>query len=692
MMMYLSVAVPSFMKQLLTYTCEEKHVVNGHRVIIPFGKKERIGIIVASHQTTELAPDKIKPIIRILDNSPVIPKEHLQFLVKMANYYQVSINEVILASLPKDVLSVDTICDDIYYVAHKVGETPAQKKILNDISTPRSIHALMFHYRQQSILNLIQKECLVKGKPMAQAKRIATLATLSSEQQDALTFLKNQQGTSLLWGITGCGKTEIYTHLIDAILSQGKQVLVLVPEIALTPQTCLKIAKRIGVEPTPIHSQLSKKQRLFHLLKARYGHAQVIIGTRSALLTPILNLGGIIVDEEHSDSFRQTNPFFFSARDAAILRASLANIPIILGSATPSLETLHNAQSHKYGLFKLLSRYIATTPKIHLVPMEKHTVIAASLIPIIQTAIDQNQHVMLYIGKRGYARISSCHSCGFQLRCDGCERLLIRHADGLMHCHTCEEKSPNPLDCPKCHQAELSHFGAGSQQIAELAETHWPNTPVKRIDTDSMSTLQAASALGALKDSPATIIVGTQMLTKGHDIDRLNTVIVVNADHHLYSPDFRSEEKLYAELTQVAGRSGRRDIQGHVYIQTQSSNHSLFQSLTTPEVGYAYLMKKRQDFHLPPFASLACLFLVGSPKHLENLQHLCLPSVDQVEIIGPVFFPAGMRRNQVCYKVMVTASSRQIRDHAIRIIEPYLLKKISRYVKLVKQIDSHLSP
>jgi len=692
--MYLNIALPNFTNKLLTYqTKDASYDYLGYRVVVPFGKKQIVGIVISQHSTCSIDKSKIKKIIKPLGTSPLLPPEHITFLKKLADYYQVSMNTLVLKSLPPGIISEDVHCNDDFYETALSGHTPAMRKILETIEKPAALYVLMASFRQDMIKKLIYEGCLIKSEAKERLQYKPALSQLNTHQTNALEYLRNAPSlVRLLWGITGSGKTEIYAHLIHDCIKQQKQVLLLVPEISLTPQILLKITERIGIKPITIHSHLSTKQRIAHTLQARYGHAHIIIGTRSALLAPIHNLGLIIVDEEHSDAFRQDAPFFYSAKDAAIIRSALLNIPIVLGSATPSLETIHNVHNEKYNCFKLLSRFHAKSPNIHILPIEKNTIISKQLIPIVNEALNKNQHVMLYIGKRGYARVSSCHHCGFQLRCSGCERLMVKHTDGLMHCHHCEIKEKQPIDCPQCHQAELSHFGAGSQQIAEVATQHWPNHPVVRIDTDSMNTLNAAKALKTLEQSPATIIVGTQMLTKGHDIHRLNTVIVINADHGLYAPDFRSEEKLFAEITQVAGRSGRRDIIGDVYIQTMQPNHHLYMNITNPEAFYQHLFERRKTFLLPPYVHLACLFIVGKKQHLKKINQIIIPKINHTEITGPLFFPPGIKQGKECYKIMITSHCRITRDQAIKYIEAICIGKLPKYVQLLKQIDSHLSP
>ena len=697
--MYLLVVLPSFMQAPVTYKASSSPCLIGHRVLVPFGKSKKVGIIIAHQEHCDLPPHKIKTIIRVLDQEPLLPQSHIAFLKRTAQYYHHSINQITLAALPALLLKEDTQCDPLYYTSANSSNlattTPSQSEILALAKQPVSLFCLLLKFRAKSVQSLIDTHLLVKcdqPKQPVTTTNDAKLPLLSPAQQACLTSLQSApKNTCVFWGITGCGKTEVYAHLIHQTLQLKQQVLILVPEIALTPQTVQKIAKRIGFEPSILHSNQAIKQRGLNWLSARHLQSSVIIGTRSAILSALPNLGLIIVDEEHSESYRQDTPFFYSARDAAILRANLLNIPVILGSATPSLETLHNVNQQKYSLFRLKERYNAVVPRIQLITLKPNEVLSPSLIPAVQQELAQNHHVMLFIGKRGYSRISSCHNCGFQHRCDGCDRLLVCHTDQQMHCHHCELRLSKLEDCPKCQQSELSHWGAGSQTIMELAEKTWPGHPVIRVDTDNLSNKEAALALQSLAIQPATIIVGTQMITKGHDIDRLNMVVVMNNDHHLYSSDFRSEEKLYCELLQVAGRSGRRAQQGNVYIQTQSPNHILYTSLNNMDQGYEYLLKQRASFLLPPYRYIACLFIRGPEKQLAFLNHFHPLPIDGCEIDGPMFFPAGKRRGLSCYQVMITAAVRAQRTYCLKSLKQQLHPLLTPRISVICQVDSHLS-
>lgn len=670
--MYIDVALANFSKATLTYSIDQKTSIIGHRVKVPFGKQFKIGIVIDQFTTTSLSVD-IKPIQKVLDTEPLLDQEHIVFLKNLANYYQISLNEIILSAIPNLALKETSITDLRFYT---------------DKKNIHSFHHLLCETREDILIKKIRQGILLPTqKPNKQLYYSPSLSSLSSKQQE---IVNNIQPITLLWGETGCGKTEIYTHLINQALRNNKQVLCLVPEISLTEQMIAKIKKRLGIAPVVIHSLQTPKKRLCHFLKAKHGDAFIILGTRSALLCPIKNLGLIIVDEEHDSAYRQEHPLFFSAKDAAILKANQLKIPIILGSATPSLESLYNAKKGKYHLALLFERYQSTQPKMHLVPMKKHTFISPLLVPIVEKTLNNNNHVMLYIGKRGYSRLIKCHHCGYDVRCQSCDRVLVLHKNQSLHCHHCDLQTPLLVDCPACKMAELSHYGAGSQQIESIAQTLWPNHPVIRVDTDTMSASHASKTLMSLHQAKATLIVGTQMLTKGHDIERLNTVVVINADHGLYAPDFRAEEKLYAELIQVSGRSGRRKEQGHVYIQTEKPAHPLFKGLTAPKQYYEYLLEQRAAFVLPPYTYIGCLFIRGNPTQIQRLLSLSLPQYPSVSIQGPSIFPQGKKKQQDCYHIMVSSQQRVLRNNAFFKLHSWLKERLSTST-FITQIDSHLS-
>ena len=688
--MFITVVLPNFTKEPLTYRYEGESII-GFRVKVPFGKSHKVGVVIRETQDPDIAQEKIKPILSVLDQTPLLPQSHIRFLEGMARYYHHSLNTLVLSSIPSKLLDEDTSVDPEYLKRNGLGATLAQERILKQSESPISKFTLMEQCNASMVHSLIHQKLLIEA-PKPLLKYTESLAALSDEQHSCLqTLLDNKSTTQLLWGCTGSGKTEIYAHLMHHTLKQGKQALLLVPEIVLTPQTVNKIAKRLGMDPLVFHSELSTKVRGQSWLKIRHMHGQVIIGTRSALLCPMPNLGCIIVDEEHSDSYRQTNDPFYSARDMAVYLGATLDIPVILGSATPSLESLYNAQLNRYQLVRLDTRFGGSHSDIAVIPLNKHEVLAEELIQKVTEELSQNKHVMLYIGKRGYSRISQCHHCGFQHRCIDCEQLLVSHTDQKMHCHRCGTKTEVLTDCPSCQQAELSHYGVGSQSVEALAQKLWPNTPCVRIDTDSMSAKACADTLQSLTDADATIIVGTQMITKGHDIPRLDLVIAMNSDNHLYSPDFRGEEHLFAELLQVAGRGGRRDTPGRLYIQSTSPKHHIFNTLSNPESGYTYLLEQRKSFNLPPYYYLACIFIRGTESKLGFINKLQLKALPETEVIGPILFPPGFRKKLKCYKILLVAPSRSLRTQQFKHILHYLNHFLPKGITLHYQIDSHLS-
>jgi|AntRauTorckE5430_2_1112549.scaffolds.fasta_scaffold00026_38 primosomal protein N' (replication factor Y) len=666
--MYLTVALPNFSKNPLTYKAINSQSLLGFRVMVPFGRQSKVGIVIAESLDCNLAVE-IKKITKVLDQTAMLDNNHIQFLQKTAQYYHISINELILSAAPKECLKESCVTDLTWYT---------------DGAETHPWHDLLLNHRRSSLDKKIKEGKLLQVKAQSSNVVLNTNLPELTEMQKKACLLTSP--ITLLFGETGSGKTEVYIHLIHDALLKKQQVLYLVPEIALIAQAARKIEKRLGFKPTIIHSMLTQKTKLCHFLKIQYGDAKIILGTRSALLHPIANLGLIIVDEEHDSAYRQEQSLFFSARDAAILRANCLSIPILLGSATPSLESYHNAVENKYHLNRL-KRYKALQPNIHLVKRPKHSFISPLLVPIVKKALSMGDHVMLYIGKRGYARLLKCHQCGYELRCNKCDRILIYHQNHSMQCHSCEINTQVIVDCPGCKTAELSHYGAGSQKIAEIASTLWPDHPYLRFDTDIMTPEETAQALAKLDHAEATLIIGTQMLTKGHDIEKLNTVIVIDADHNFYAPDFRAEEKLYAELRQVSGRSGRRS-HGDVYIQTQNPDHQLFRMLNKPSAYYTYLLERRKNFSLPPYTHIACLFIRTNSNKITTLT---FPEFGDVEISGPFLFPQGKRGKQSCYQIMIKSNNRMLRNHVITTITPIIQKLLSTQDKIITQVDSHLS-
>ena len=593
------VAIPVPLHNTFDYLCKEK-VVIGSRVKVPFGSKKVTGIVLSHKDKSSFL--KLKEVEEVIDHEALLSKEILEFLTWSANYYHHPIGEVLSNAIPKNLRN--------------------------------------------------GKPALLKKPSEAHVKVSSTDIQLTTEQSFAINeVLKSSSEFNgfLLHGVTGSGKTEVYLNITERLLKTGKQVLVLVPEIGLTPQMISRFKERIEGQVVAVHSQLNDTQKQDAYLLAKNGDAKVILGTRSAIFTPIPNLGLVIVDEEHDNSFKQQSNFRYSARDLSFMRAKFANVPLILGTATPSLETLKNVIEKKLARLTLTSRPgEAIMPSIDLIDMRSQPSepLSKPLIARIKHYLSESRQVMLFINRRGYAPIYYCTECGWQSECTSCDSRLVYHRSiNRLKCHHCGlEKSPES-SCPSCSSKELKILGYGTERLEENLESFFPSTEVIRIDRDTTRKKKAfATHLKKINSGEPCIIIGTQMLAKGHDFSNLAFVGILDVDVGLMSTDFRATEHLAQLLVQVSGRCGRGKYKGEVNIQTRYPNHPIFNFVKDSRyTEYAKtLLLERKDTKLPPFAHQALICANAKNKILaenfltEVAQLINSIEIESVEIWGPV--------------------------------------------------------
>ncbi len=593
------VAIPVPLHNTFDYLCKEK-VGIGSRVKVPFGNKKVTGIVLSHKDKSSFK--KLREVEEVIDHEVLLSKEILAFLSWSANYYHHPIGEVLSNAIPKNLRN---------------GKPAVIKK-------PSTVH-------DKVLLNNFE---------------------LTTEQNFAINeVLKSSSEFNgfLLHGVTGSGKTEVYLSITEQLLKQGKRVLVLVPEIGLTPQMISRFEQRIKDRVVAVHSQLNDTQKQDAYLMAKGGDAKVILGTRSAIFTPIPNLGLVIVDEEHDSSFKQQSNFRYSARDLSFMRAKFANVPLILGTATPSLETLKNVIEKKLVRLTLTSRPgEAIMPSVDLIDMRSQPSepLSKPLIARIKHHLSTGKQVMLFINRRGYAPIYYCTECDWQSECNSCDSKLVYHRSiNRLKCHHCGlEKSPESF-CPSCNSHELKILGYGTERLEENLESFFPSTEVIRIDRDTTRKKKAfATHLKKINSGEPCIIVGTQMLAKGHDFSNLAFVGILDVDVGLMSTDFRATEHLAQLLVQVSGRCGRGNYKGEVNIQTRYPNHPLFNYVKDSRyIEYAKtLLTERKDTKLPPFAHQALICANAKNKNsaesflTEAAQLINSIEIESVEVWGPV--------------------------------------------------------
>lgn len=561
----------------LDYTVgDEVQLMVGDRVLVPLGARKVVGIVTGLSDSTEIAAGKLKSVLRVFHEVEPLRKEWLKTMAFAADYYLRPRGEAALSALPP---------------FFRLPATPTYER------------------RLQKLRELKTKKITYEPAPV-----------LNDEQKAAADAVSASTGYApfMLFGVTGSGKTEVYLHIIESVLDKDHeaQVMLLVPEINLTPQLEARVRARFAQAlVVTMHSSLTPAERARNWLAVHEGRARILVGTRMAVFASFQKLSLIIVDEEHDPSYKAGEGMRFSARDVALKRAFDNKIACVLGSATPSLETWQQVRSGQYKRLTLSHRAVATAhlPELQLVDMSKRkpSVFSEEVKEAVTQAIEAGGQVLIFINRRGYAPVISCTACGWVTRCVHCSGFAVFHkTEKRLVCHHCGSRYEVPERCPVCGNAEILPVGTGTQRIEEAIEALWPQARVLRIDRDSVRSKSAAeSAFESVHEGSVDIVVGTQMIAKGHDFKRVSLVVVLNADAQLMSPDVRAEERLYATLMQVAGRAGRAERAGRVMIQTRYPNHPVYADMKTQnyEQFAERLLQEREDAVSPPFCHQALL-------------------------------------------------------------------------------------
>ena len=637
-MSILRVALDLPLPHLFDYKCDDATETDiGVRVLVPFGKKQAVGVIVALADNSEIEPGKLKSAVRILRNTPALTREWLELARFCSDYYHRPLGEVIFNGLPLGLRKPGVQPDLKHAAAYRLS-APGREAL--ELPRPRAktkrllLEALAQSDCTESVLLGLgtgTRKALAelgdagwveryRPEPRQAVGRFVEKLAVNAEQQQVLERIERAgagYGVFLLHGITGSGKTEIYLRLIARALAAGRQALVLVPEINLTPRLEQEFRERFPDAPlVSLHSGLADGERTQHWLRAQSGAAAIVLGTRLAVFAPLPQLGLIVVDEEQDSSFKQKDGLRYSARDVAVFRARQAGVPIVLGSATPALETFARALSGRYQLLQLSERAVpdAQLPVVRTVDM-RESKLEDGLVPPVVAALAaclaRGEQSLVFLNRRGYAPVLMCPACDWVSGCKRCSTRMVLHlADKQLRCHHCGASEPIPRHCPTCGNADTHPFGRGTQRLEETLAALFPQARILRIDRDS--TRNKGSFTRMLADiygGRADILVGTQILAKGHDFPRLTLVVVLNADSALHSADYRAPERLFAQLVQVAGRAGRADLPGEVLIQTQYPRHPLYLALAEHDyAGFARtLLAEREQAGFPPYAYEALL-------------------------------------------------------------------------------------
>jgi len=662
----------------------------GIRVRVPFGRREVTGYLLAVLPSSPLATTRLKAAIEILDHRPLINTAMVQLCRWAANYYQHPVGEVFPAAFPSPLRkgkAHKTLGSAAWRLTSRgkglpagaLSRSPKQALALKILQQRESVPAshLASEGVSSGVLRSLREKGLIQAETLTLAHETATAGeplTLNSDQARVVTLLKDELAgfsTHLLEGVTGSGKTEVYLHLIAHCLEKKQQVIILIPEIGLTPQTLGRFEQRFEANIVVLHSGLTEQSRYKAWEAARDGSAHIILGTRSAIFAPADRLGMIIVDEEHDSSYKQQDGFRYSARDIAVKRGQLENCLVLLGSATPSLESIYNVKEKRYRHHMLPSRAGGSElPSLQALDIRRQSLqagLCTTLIESVEETLTAGHQVLLFLNRRGYAPTLQCHDCGWIAECRGCDaRLTVHRRRGKLRCHHCGAGQPLPGQCPTCHSRSLMTAGLGTEQTEEFLRSKFTQWPIYRVDSDSMAKKNAMHDLvGELMKGEPCILLGTQMLTKGHHFPTVSLVAIIDVDSALFSNDFRGEERMAQLLTQVGGRAGRAGTSGRVILQTHYPDHPALQAiLQKPYAEHAReILAGREATGMPPAGKLLMLRpdAADADTGEQFLQSLRTQAQSQLppgtSLIGPLPSPMQRRAGKFRSQLMVTADS-----------------------------------
>lgn len=691
-----------------------EQLLPGMRLVVPFGRQTKIGLLLAMSDASELPPERLRPALQILDETPLLSIKDLELLRWASRYYHHPLGDTVFTALATALRAGKAA------TARTIKRLKSVPREATDARAPRSA-------RQKALLSLldqspkgmssedIRKEQLVAAARalvdrglaewFEQTKEPSTDVSLKPKvpplplnpaQEMAHQLLSATLGTfsvNLLYGVTGSGKTEVYLRLVEDILSQGRQSLVLLPEINLTPQLERRFRDRLAAEIRILHSSLNEIERLDAWMAFQTGQCQVLLGTRSALFTPAPRLGLIILDEEHDASFKQQEGFRFSAREAAIMRGHLEGIPIVLGTATPAMETLANVARGKFRRIDLPERAGgAQNPTFQIVDIRAEFLeegLSQQLIAAIRETLARNEQVLLFVNRRGFAPVQTCHACGWVATCRYCDTRLVTHqSEAILRCHHCGFQEPAPHQCPGCSSDQLILLGLGTERIEDALSRLFPMHRLVRIDRDTTRRKgQLESYLESVHSRETDILIGTQMLAKGHHFPDVTLVGILDVDGGLFSSDFRASERTAQLILQVAGRAGRADRPGRVLLQTRHPGHPLIDALI--HRGYEAFstdcLKERELLGLPPFSHQA-LIRADAPRQqtvrdfLFGLTQAISPSTcPDVMVLGPVPSPMERRGNRYRWQALLQSTQRNALHQALHRMRQHAKEDAKRW-------------
>lgn len=696
--MIIQVAIPTPIADFLDYLpgeFEPQSFKEGMRVQVPFGSRQMVGIVVGFAESSDYDEGKLRTIAEQIDQSPTFPADLLALLKRAAQYYHHPLGEVLTTALPKRLRQPERLEHTDTPVWQAITQASAEniasltraktRRALFDTiqGCPEGVSAdvLREESRQwKKAVEQLEEEGLVLQTPRTIKRELAVTANpgpeLNHEQAsavDALADMGEAFGVLLLEGVTGSGKTEVFMSGMERTLAAGRQVLILLPEIGLTPQLKDRINQRFNTHVVAMHSAMNQTERMRAWRAASLGEARIVLGTRSALFTPMPNLGLIIIDEEHDTSLKQQDGFRYHARDLGILRAQILDIPILLASATPSLETFQKSRSGQYRLARLTQRAgKALPPRFLLVDLKREHLeegLSQTLRKQMKTHLEAGHQVLLFINRRGFAPVMLCHECGAAVECPHCDRHTTYHSRShSLRCHHCGYVSRPPEKCPGCGSSELIHVGVGTERLELHLKETFDDYSVVRLDRDSMSRKDALeTTLAEIREGKHQIIIGTQMLAKGHDFPNITLVGIIDVDQGLFSSELRSLERMGQQILQVGGRAGRGSLRGDVVMQTHQPDHPLLKTLLSQ--GYAAfaedILRERQAALMPPFGHLAMIRCSSPESHmaadfLSKLVSLAQPLRPAgVLLLGPIPSSMEKRAGRYYHQLLILCQERK---------------------------------
>lgn len=717
------VAIATPLRQHFDYLPPENvditQLKRGMRVLVPFGAQNKVGIVIEIDDHSDFPKEKLKAITKILDDAPLLDASIIALCMWASRYYQHPLGEVLHSALPtlarKSNLLIQYSYDYFYpNTSEALPKLTSRQRELYDMLLKKpgltGNELKQNGFNKTIITTALEKRIIVKSLNLIETHFSKTLPNnltikLNPEQQKAVDVINQQSQFEcfLLNGVTGSGKTEVYLRTIEQRLQQGKQAIILVPEIGLTPQTIDRFTSRFNVPIAVLHSRLSENERLHAWLDAQSGRAKIIIGTRSAILTPAPNLGIIILDEEHDISFKQQSRFRYSARDLAVMRCKFLNIPIIMGSATPSLESLYNVNQKRFTELRLPQRAgSASELQYKLIDLRRVKLqcgLSQELIDNINHHLKANNQVLLFLNRRGFAPLILCHSCGWTADCPHCDAKLTYHqTKNLLCCHHCGTQRPRYSKCLQCQGDQLITLGLGTERLEQHLNQLFPNVEIIRIDQDTTRGKNSLpDYLEKIKNGQKQLLIGTQMLAKGHHFPNVTLVGLIDVDSALFCSDFRAIERLGQLVVQVSGRAGREDKKGTVVIQTHNPTHPLLVQLLSQ--GYQHfaenLLNERRAVNLPPFTYLAVLHAESTKPHQLSQfinqardEGLLISANSSIKLIGPLPSPMSRKAGRHRSQLIIQAEHRQtLQQWLSHWIQKLSTNKLGQRIRWVVDVD-----